>query len=356
MDLQNFPVEREKNGTAWTIYLGGFNKFLMHEPHRRMDFSSHAKTLEGDLSLRHQRVTGTNEIQQINAGKQNAIKSNPLKHEIVNDTHSREEYFSSYAQKSVNVREGNANIRKTLSGSANGIYEEVVSKIPNKMETTDACLSSIAQCLEQHVHYHPKAIQESNRPKDFDHLLHVPSSNQDECHSDTAHYFHHFLQLGQDYLNLVYKQEAANFSLSQNGHFPYQWRRATQYHEAGIKFRRRAYFKCRPHSLLDIKFRDAVLEIPFLFVDESTSSLFRNLIALEQTSLKVGNDVTTYILFFFALPPYANEFTLFASSSGTKDSFSEGKAYAIARPLFHPPYITPCAGHASIDMKGEIFC
>uniref|UniRef100_A0A0E0DN57 Uncharacterized protein n=1 Tax=Oryza meridionalis TaxID=40149 RepID=A0A0E0DN57_9ORYZ len=197
-----------------------------------------------------------------------------------------------------------------------GIYEEVVSKFPNKMETTDACLSSIAQCLEQHVQYHPKAIQESNRPKDFDHLLHLchmyfrPSSNQDECHSDTAHYIHHFLQLGQDYLNLVYKQEAANFSLSQNGHFPYQWRWATQYHEAGIKFRRRAYFKCRPHSLLDIKFRDAVLEIPFLFVDESTSSLFRNLIALEQTSPNVGNDVIAYVLFMAKLLSMSDDVAL----------------------------------------------
>uniref|UniRef100_A0A0D9WDP0 Uncharacterized protein n=1 Tax=Leersia perrieri TaxID=77586 RepID=A0A0D9WDP0_9ORYZ len=514
-------LEREKwNCLDYILKLNwGFNEFLMPQAHRCMDYSSHARTLEGDLGLRHQSVTGTNEIQQINAGTHNAMKGNSLEHGNVNRSHSREGYSvpeielsseTSEDQKAqYKYQENTQRIGKWYNIFVScdlflienqipffiiqGIYKEVVSHLPNKMAATDACANSIVQSIEQLVQYYPVAIQELNRPKDFDHLLHLchiyfrPGLNQDERHGHTSHYIHNFLQLGQDYLNLVYKQEAANFSSSQNGHFPYQWRRATQYHEAGIKFRRRVYLKCNPHSLLDIKLRDSVLEIPFLFVDETTSFLFRNFIALEQTSPKIGNDVTTYVLFMaklmsmpddvallsrngivahhlrtdrelsqlftklmkgvvfdmygnYYLKPlclaleahYQNRLhkwiawlrhnhfsnpwvavaglagaivlfctvaqtvltvfsyinpsswkrsssspaghtkesflikheridsTLSSSSSGRKDSFSEAKGVAIIRPIFHPPYIAPCAGIASVrtrmNMKGERLC
>uniref|UniRef100_J3M4Q4 Uncharacterized protein n=1 Tax=Oryza brachyantha TaxID=4533 RepID=J3M4Q4_ORYBR len=320
------------DGCFVLVSLGGFNEFLMPEAHRCIDFSSHAETLEGDLNLAHQTASGTNEIELIKEGKQNAMKGDTLEHDIMNHGHSREEYSVPEIELHSEISENrtgqcqyqentqrigqcyNIFVSRDLFLLENqipffiieGIYEALVSQHPNKMETANAFSKSIAQYVECIWEYYPKAIGESNRPKDFDHLLHLchmyfRQVNQDGHHSQTDHYMHHFIQPGQDYLNLVYKQEAANLGLSQDGHFPYQWRRATQYHEAGIKFRRRLYCESNPHSLLDIKLKDGVLEIPFLFVDEMISSLFRNLIALEQTSPKVGNDVTTYVLFMAKL-------------------------------------------------------
>eukprot|EP00268_Persea_americana_P053859 TRINITY_DN6131_c1_g1_i2.p1 TRINITY_DN6131_c1_g1~~TRINITY_DN6131_c1_g1_i2.p1 ORF type:complete len:199 (-),score=21.21 TRINITY_DN6131_c1_g1_i2:165-722(-) len=47
-------------------------------------------------------------------------------------------------------------------------------------------------------------------------------------------------------------------------------------HEAGIKFR-----KNKGRGILDVTFNGGVLEIPPLFIDDGTVSLFNNLIALE---------------------------------------------------------------------------
>jgi hypothetical protein len=139
------------------------------------------------------------------------------------------------------------------------------------------------------------------------------SSEQDEHHDHTMqHSVHYLLNLGQGYLSLLYKQEVANLGVLQDGHCSNRWRRATQYHEAGIEFRRRTYSERNPHSLLDIKFRDGVLEVPFLFVDEKTSVLFRNFIALEQTCPQVGNEVTTYIVFLAKLMSMPDDVALLA--------------------------------------------
>eukprot|EP00268_Persea_americana_P053858 TRINITY_DN6131_c1_g1_i1.p1 TRINITY_DN6131_c1_g1~~TRINITY_DN6131_c1_g1_i1.p1 ORF type:complete len:506 (-),score=44.26 TRINITY_DN6131_c1_g1_i1:165-1682(-) len=51
---------------------------------------------------------------------------------------------------------------------------------------------------------------------------------------------------------------------------------ATVLHEAGIKFR-----KNKGRGILDVTFNGGVLEIPPLFIDDGTVSLFNNLIALE---------------------------------------------------------------------------
>jgi hypothetical protein len=52
---------------------------------------------------------------------------------------------------------------------------------------------------------------------------------------------------------------------------------ATHLKEAGIKFR-----KSTSKSILDIKFADGVLEIPSLLIQDTTETLFRNLISYEQ--------------------------------------------------------------------------
>ncbi|KAJ4866328.1 Uncharacterized protein Rs2_52148 [Raphanus sativus] len=54
--------------------------------------------------------------------------------------------------------------------------------------------------------------------------------------------------------------------------------KATELHNAGVKFKPSETSSC----LLDIKFADGVLEIPTIFVDDLTESLFRNIIVFEQ--------------------------------------------------------------------------
>ncbi|CAH8362799.1 unnamed protein product [Eruca vesicaria subsp. sativa] len=53
---------------------------------------------------------------------------------------------------------------------------------------------------------------------------------------------------------------------------------ATELHNAGVKFKPAETSSC----LLDLKFANGVLEIPTIFVDDLTESLFRNIIVFEQ--------------------------------------------------------------------------
>ncbi|MQM12097.1 hypothetical protein Taro_045010 [Colocasia esculenta] len=53
---------------------------------------------------------------------------------------------------------------------------------------------------------------------------------------------------------------------------------ATELHKAGVKFRRKEGVS----SYLKVSFAHAILEMPFLWVQESTSSELRNFIALDQ--------------------------------------------------------------------------
>uniref|UniRef100_A0A0D9WAB4 Uncharacterized protein n=1 Tax=Leersia perrieri TaxID=77586 RepID=A0A0D9WAB4_9ORYZ len=84
-------------------------------------------------------------------------------------------------------------------------------------------------------------------------------------------------------------------------HLPNRWRQAVQYHEAGVTLKKREYDRKNRHSLLDVKFSNGEIEIPFLPIDENTESLLRNLIAREQTDLRFGNDITAYICFMSQL-------------------------------------------------------
>ncbi|MQM06104.1 hypothetical protein Taro_038926 [Colocasia esculenta] len=65
---------------------------------------------------------------------------------------------------------------------------------------------------------------------------------------------------------------------------------ATELHNSGIKFRK----KEKVSSYLKVSFVEGTLEIPFLRVQESTSSELRNFIALEQCCPKVGSHFTSF--------------------------------------------------------------
>lgn len=323
------------------VSLVGLNELISGDQ-SGLSSSPHTRILEEDLSSGLHNVTARNEGEQMNMRTQNAMKGTVVEQQSVNSKHSGVENLvleielcseTSGHQTGQCLYQDNAQLigqwydvfvthdlllleNQIPFFIVEGIYEVLTS---NKMVPTTTCKSSVAQYMEKYVSFYPTAIRESNRPKDFDHLLHLchmyfrHSSNQDE-HDDlsTRHYIHQFLQLGRDYLSNLGWSRNVHLGLSHDGHFPNRWRRATQYHEAGIEFSRRTQSERNPHSLLDIKLRGGVLEIPFLFVDEESIVRFRNFIALEQTSPQVGNDVTAYIIFMAKLMSMPDDVALLA--------------------------------------------
>ncbi|KAF7124325.1 hypothetical protein RHSIM_Rhsim12G0117200 [Rhododendron simsii] len=69
-------------------------------------------------------------------------------------------------------------------------------------------------------------------------------------------------------------------------------RSAIEIQAAGISFK-----KSKSQSLLDITFEGGNLRLPPIVVDNSTESMFLNLIAFERFHVGVGNAVTAYIFF-----------------------------------------------------------
>ncbi|CAL5025116.1 unnamed protein product [Urochloa decumbens] len=178
----------------------------------------------------------------------------------------------------------------------------------------------IVQYVEAALRSYPKAVQESERPKDFHHLLHLchmyfrPSQNvHDHHHLDGSQYIHKFLRFGRKYLKLGQLFEENDEQGVYDIHDGMQlnrWRRAVQYIEAGVKFQKREFDCDDPHSLLDIKFKHGVMEIPCIFVDEYTEFLFRNLIAFEQTCPQFGDDFTAYTVFLSQLVSMPEDVTI----------------------------------------------
>uniref|UniRef100_A0A0D9WDP2 Uncharacterized protein n=1 Tax=Leersia perrieri TaxID=77586 RepID=A0A0D9WDP2_9ORYZ len=188
--------------------------------------------------------------------------------------------------------------------------------------TTPLLTSDISEFMEGILYHFPKVITEANRPGDFYHLLHLchmylkPGQKLDEQHHGHAgksHCFDYIYYFGKKVfcfgreqnmyheLNKLYSPQLVN-----------RWRRAVNYHEAGIEFRKREFDEEDPHSLLDIKFRKGVMEIPCLLIDDKSSLLFRNLVALEQTCPQVGEDITAYIVLMSQLISTAADVALLA--------------------------------------------
>uniref|UniRef100_A0A0E0KVY5 Uncharacterized protein n=1 Tax=Oryza punctata TaxID=4537 RepID=A0A0E0KVY5_ORYPU len=196
-----------------------------------------------------------------------------------------------------------------------GIYELFAGTEMRTRFLTD----KIVECMESILRHYPIAIQEFDRPKQFHHLLHLchmyfrPSQKFEEKHQDgrTERYFYRRLHFGKKYLSLGQKPEENQQMLSQTQQLDSlesesvpsrwrRWRRAVQYHEA-LTLDGRVYDQQNRHSLLDVEFSNGVIEIPCLPIDENTEALFKNLIALEQTDPRYGNDLTAYVSFMSQL-------------------------------------------------------
>ncbi|XP_052168312.1 UPF0481 protein At3g47200-like [Oryza glaberrima] len=96
----------------------------------------------------------------------------------------------------------------------------------------------------------------------------------------------------------------------------YRWRGATQYHAAGVRFKKRALGAGAAgdaRCVLDVELRRlTTLHVPTLTVDNNTWRVLRNLMALEQNNPRLGSHVTAYCLFMSHLAGTASDVALLA--------------------------------------------
>ncbi|MQL94541.1 hypothetical protein Taro_027201 [Colocasia esculenta] len=138
-----------------------------------------------------------------------------------------------------------------------------------------------------HLHHlclNPTSGTEEPRHCTFVHCLLYPFKNATHLIS--------LLFFGLLYLLLIHKWPCCYFPKKGSG-VPRMIPCATELHKAGVKFRRKEGVS----SYLKVSFAHGILEIPFLRVQESTSSELRNFIALEQCCPQVGSYFTSYAVF-----------------------------------------------------------
>lgn len=203
------------------------------------------------------------------------------------------------------------------------IYELLVN---NERTAHRLLTDNLSKFVEGILLHFPLAIKDTNRPKDFDHLLHLCYMYFKPSHSARNK---QQLTRSMGYFQIIvfraYKFFRSNVDLQENAENrlsqPHseamcsikefqRWRRAEQYHEAGVEFKAREFDEHNPHSLLDIEFIDGVLHIPCLPVDDKSATLFRNLIAFEQSCPALGNDFASYIHFLCHLISVSDDVAL----------------------------------------------
>uniref|UniRef100_A0A0D3GZD9 Uncharacterized protein n=1 Tax=Oryza barthii TaxID=65489 RepID=A0A0D3GZD9_9ORYZ len=106
----------------------------------------------------------------------------------------------------------------------------------------------------------------------------------------------------------------ASGKVSRGGRSVGRWRTATEYHYAGVTFKRRPLSgNGGARSILDVKVsrRGGALQVPRLSIDGETWRLLRNLMALEQSNPSAaGSHVTAYCVFMSQLACTARDVEL----------------------------------------------
>ena len=193
-------------------------------------------------------------------------------------------------------------------------------------EMENALKENVSSYIEENLQYFAGSFGTNERPIDFFHLLHLchmhfkPRKIWNQCNQQAGPQFGgYFFDLLCNLRNINHRdgQEELSFPRDQQSKFlqggqVIRWHRATQYHEAGIVFKKKEFGGQTTHSLLDVTFHDGVLEIPCLSLDGHMGPLFRNMIAFEQTNPHMGNSVTTYVMFMSQLISRPADVTLLA--------------------------------------------
>lgn len=202
------------------------------------------------------------------------------------------------------------------------VLKIVYEIIAYKKAINTPLIETLAKYIEGAVKSYPLAVKESDRPKEFIHLLHLchfyfrPSQIATQHHEYKIKLNYFRRKIGR-YFKLHNQCEDVITLPKCHHNYPNdkyirRWRRAVQYHEAGVQFKKREHSEQNPHSLLDIAFHGSVLEIPRLIVDDETCTFFRNFIAFEQSCPQFGNDLTAYVAFVSKLISTADDVTLLA--------------------------------------------
>uniref|UniRef100_A0A0E0PEV6 Uncharacterized protein n=1 Tax=Oryza rufipogon TaxID=4529 RepID=A0A0E0PEV6_ORYRU len=192
------------------------------------------------------------------------------------------------------------------------IVEAVYNLALSKQRAKAFLRDKIVECVEDILRQFPKGIEESKKPKNFYHLLHLCHIYLRPTHKCVGTNQNH----SKRYVGSNQKENEESRLLTrqkdcfQDEQLPIRWRQAVQYHEAGVQLKKRVYSIYEKHSLLDIKFSNGVLEVPCLTIDENTESLFKNLIAFEQMDSQYENYITAYIAFMSQLVSTSEDATL----------------------------------------------
>lgn len=182
-------------------------------------------------------------------------------------------------------------------------------------------IETFSNYIVENMKYFIVRFGADKKPHDFCHLLHLchmhfkPTIGEEISHEQPK-FGEYFVDTFCRLFNIS-RRLREDGCLSHNQQFYYlqggqvtRWRRATQYYEAGIIFQRKELNEQNSRSSLDVTFHNGVLEIPCLYVDDRTGSLFRNMIAFEQTNPQFGNYVTAYVLFMSQLVSRTEDVTL----------------------------------------------
>ncbi|CAN6201555.1 unnamed protein product [Urochloa humidicola] len=196
------------------------------------------------------------------------------------------------------------------------VVTEIYDLLVNGERSHGLLNENMSKFIEGILLHFPLAIQDNNNsPKDFDHLLHLcylyfkPSRSIGHQQMKKRSYFQALLFWAYKYFCSIFQLQKTEENRPSCAHFRnmhsckkfQRWRRAEQYHEAGVEFKDRVFDERNPHSLLDIEFRDGILHIPCLPIDDKSGTLFRNLVAFEQSCPELGNDMASYLYFLSQL-------------------------------------------------------
>ncbi|XP_042971093.1 UPF0481 protein At3g47200-like [Carya illinoinensis] len=110
---------------------------------------------------------------------------------------------------------------------------------------------------------------------------------------------------------------------------------ATSLVEAGIKFKRGK----SNMSILSINFNDGVLEIPPLLIQETTETVFRNLIAFEQCYPKCEAKFTSYAVLLDNLISTSKDINILCKNNILDSWLNPEDAVQFFRKLYHNTYV-----------------
>lgn len=109
---------------------------------------------------------------------------------------------------------------------------------------------------------------------------------------------------------------------------------ATKLVEAGIKFRR-----ATSKSILDIRFDDGVLEIPQLLIQETTETVFRNLVSFEQCYPNCEARFTSYAILLDSLINTVKDMDILCENDIIANWLNPEDATQYFNKLYHNAYV-----------------